>query len=221
MSHDNLCILFLKAPLPGHVKTRLQPQLTPQQSAALYTAMVEDQLKALADGGFDTVLFIAQDRHRELISNWLGPSRPMVAQQGADLGARMFHAFEWAHHRGYHRMVLIGSDTPGIDRPLMEEAFEALTTHDVVLGPSNDGGYYLIGIRQAHEPLFQNIRWSTSTVLNDTHALAKSHGLSTNLLASRIDIDTFADVKQLWQESKNGEVNIGPKTTHCLQSLLG
>ena len=220
MSHKNLCILFLKAPLPGHVKTRLQPQLTLQQSAALYTAMVEDQLETLADGGFDTVLFIAQDVHRKLISNWLGPSRPIVTQQGADLGARMFHAFEWAQHHGYHRVVLIGSDTPGIDRPLMEEAFEALNTHDIVLGPSNDGGYYLIGMRRAHEPLFEKIRWSTDTVLKETRSRAKLHNLGVNLLEPKIDIDTWNDLQELRESVRNQQMIIGRRTHDVLHTLV-
>lgn len=93
--------------------------------------------------------------------------------------------------------MIIGSDCPGVDQRVITEAFAALDDHDVVLGPAWDGGYYLIGMKALHEPLFRGIHWSSAAVLNETGAVARRLGLSCHLLAPRRDVDTVSDAQAL------------------------
>lgn len=134
-----------------------------------------------------------------LVRTWLdglGVSR-FHAQPDGDLGSRLGAAFARHFSEAARRVVIIGSDCPGVDQRVITEAFAALDDHDVVLGPAWDGGYYLIGMKALHEPLFRGIHWSSAAVLNETGAVARRLGLSCHLLAPRRDVDTVSDAQAL------------------------
>ena len=128
---------------------------------------------------------------------WL-PAERLHVQSAGDLGARMAAAFEWAFDGGAARVVLIGTDTPDLSRGDVLHAFESLRTSDLVVGPSLDGGYYLIGLPRPIPALFERIPWSTPAVLGETLNRAESLGLRAAPLAVKADIDTLEDVRRNW-----------------------
>ncbi len=128
--------------------------------------------------------------------NWLGGELKYRPQCGADLGQRMKCAFEDALDEGCERIVIVGSDCPALTHQRMDEAFDALSESDVVLGPSRDGGYYLIALRRSVD-LFEGIEWGTGSVLTSTLEKAESAGLSVKQLGCLSDIDRPEDLDQL------------------------
>jgi rSAM/selenodomain-associated transferase 1 len=114
-------------------------------------------------------------------------------QEGQDLGQRMANAFARSFESGMEKVVLIGTDCPTLQSQHLNQAFEALTNSDLVLGPATDGGYYLIGMKRRSDYLFEGISWSTAAVLSQTLAVATAHGLDFTLLDELSDIDTQED----------------------------
>jgi len=119
-------------------------------------------------------------------------------QEGAELGARLHHAFRWMYARGYRRTIVIGSDSPHIGRDIVARAREALDAADVVLGPADDGGYYLIAMRRPHD-VFRGIPMSTSQVMQMTVDLAQHQGLRVCILETLFDVDELPDLVRLAQ----------------------
>jgi uncharacterized protein len=189
--------IFVKAPVAGLVKTRLAAEIGPDRAVELYRRLGRRVVQAVARGEHEIVVWSAPPRDAALVRAWLdglGVSR-FLLQAGGDLGKRLRAAFAKHFHEGVRRVVIIGSDCPGIDVGLTKEAFAALRRHDVVLGPAWDGGYYLIGMKQLHESLFQSITWSSSAVAQETAARAEAAGLSCHLLPMLRDVDTVADAR--------------------------
>ena len=191
-------ILFLKTPVPGLVKTRLIPRLGPEGAAAFYRAMAEDlldRLEALEDNQLEICFAPAREILR--VRRWLGARRRLVPQRGADLGARMAAAFQAAFRAGSERCVLVGSDVPELSAERVGEAFAKLERNDLVLGPSRDGGYYLVGLRQPRPELFADMPWSKQGVYAETTRRARALGLRVGRLRMLADIDTPADLDRL------------------------
>ncbi len=218
---QNLLIMFIKAPHPGAVKTRLQTHLSPQQAALLYQALVEDQTEALISGDYDLVLFFSPVEEEPFISDWLGSGLRLQAQHGGDLGARMHNAFLWAFRQGYKRTALIGSDVPDINQELILHAFTVLGKKELVIGPSEDGGYYLIGLRRPCAALFENMTWSVDSVCEETLRRAGQARLTVGTLVEKRDIDSIEDVRQVWRMHRSGEIKLGKRTERILKIILG
>lgn len=195
----NTIMVFVKAPVPGKVKTRLCPPLSPTQAATLYAAFVKDTLAAArsAARSHAEVFYDSSAEFPDL--RWLDHASPLLffPQQGDDLGTRLDQAFRSAFSRGVQKAVTIGSDTPHIEPTAIEGAFSLLDQADVVLGPAADGGYYLIGLKEPHDCLFQGISWSTADVLRQTLDRAKQRGLKTATLPISFDVDTISDLRKL------------------------
>jgi rSAM/selenodomain-associated transferase 1 len=201
---NNALILFVKAPKIGTVKTRLQPELTTEQALLLYQAMVEDIVARFGQVGFcDLKIYFTPANSLETLQNWLGSQFDYFPQVGNDLGNRMYHALAEMLHQKYQKVVLAGSDLPTLDAETIMRAFTLLNRAEVVVGPSADGGYYLIGMKQPHPALFQGIAWSTDKVLQQTLEKARTTALDTVQLQLQSDIDTYADVVNLWNLLKN------------------
>ncbi len=189
---DRHLILFARWPEPGHTKTRLIPALGAAGAAKLAKQLTEQaaqQIRALHCPA--TVHGTGFDADR--ISQWLG--MPCVLQVEGDLGARMHAAITKAYATGSTRIILAGSDCPGLSTAILAQGFDALQNHDVVLGPAADGGYYLIGMREPQPQLFAQMHWSHARVLADT--LTRLDDLSHFLLPMLHDIDTPADLAYL------------------------
>ncbi|WP_446007903.1 TIGR04282 family arsenosugar biosynthesis glycosyltransferase [Candidatus Electrothrix sp.] len=197
-------ILFTRYPRAGKVKTRLIDRLGPQGAATLH-----DQLTRQVINTIQPVLQARQVQLRvaycggsaEEMRSWLGSDILLQVQEGNDLGERMADAFVRAWQQGAERVVLIGSDCPGINPSIIESGFKYLETHDLVLGPAADGGYYLIGLRNSvqgqYRILFQDIDWGTGQVLQQTLNQAQKAGFSFALLPELYDIDRPEDLVHL------------------------
>jgi rSAM/selenodomain-associated transferase 1 len=192
-------LVFVKAPRPGTVKTRLAAVLGDEAAALLYRAMAEEQIRRTAPraGEYERAFLFAPEDARAEMESWL-PAETLEAQQGDDLGERMSRAFASAFSAGARRVAIVGTDVPSCGREHVAEALRALDDHDVVLGPTYDGGYYLIALDQPRPVLFQSIPWSTPSVLPATAERAGVLGLAVRMLDPMRDVDTIGDVKAEW-----------------------
>jgi uncharacterized protein len=191
--------IFVKAPIPGRVKTRLAGELGPRGAAEVYRRMGRQVVTATVGRGYRTTVWFTPRSKGLLVREWLD-SVDMVAfrpQVGTGLGARLSAAFAREFRAGARRVVMIGSDCPGVDRAVVREAFRALAKRDLVLGPAVDGGYYLIGLAAPAPGLFRGIAWSTEAVAGQTLARAAALGLSYQALSPLRDVDTARDA-QAW-----------------------
>ncbi len=205
---DSALIVFAKAPIPGQVKTRLCPPLSPDEAATLHGTLVLDALErtqSLAMGSGRTLdRFLACAPSADHVFFKIMEARQetrLLDQIGDDLGTRMDQAFETVFAMGYQRVALMGTDLPTLPGSLVGEALRLLSHHDLVLGPAYDGGYYLIGLRRRMPELFVGIPWSTNQVFSLTHDKAESLGLKIALLPRWRDIDTIEDLQVLIEEA--------------------
>ncbi|AYA36604.1 glycosyltransferase [Hymenobacter oligotrophus] len=185
-------LVFARYPELGKVKTRLAADLGPAVALdAYHQLLAHTRAVAQALPGART-LWLAAEPPAGAAPLW--PEWPQRLQPTApDLGQRMQHAFAEAFAGGAARVVIIGTDCPGLQTSHLQEAFARLHTHDVVLGPAHDGGYYLLGMRQLHPELFGNIAWSTDAVLGETLCIAHRLHLQVAQLPALPDVDTAAD----------------------------
>lgn len=189
-------ILFCRYPIPGRTKTRLIPALGPYGAAELHRKLTENTMKIISqtasDDGIDVAIHFegaSEDRMRM----WLGKPAEYYAQQGKNLGDRMFSAFQEAFENGSQRVVLVGSDLPELKSIHLKSALKALENYDLVLGPSTDGGYWLIGLTKPAD-IFAVSNWGGDSVLDQTIALVQEQNLSYRLLDTLSDIDTPEDL---------------------------
>ncbi|MDY6879450.1 MAG: TIGR04283 family arsenosugar biosynthesis glycosyltransferase [Thermodesulfobacteriota bacterium] len=195
----NHLILFGRYPMPGLTKTRLIPALGPIGAAEFQRRLTEKTLKtskAFAQGRAVGLDFYFEGGDARKMSQWLGSKWTFSEQESGNLGERMHAAFMKSFHSGSQKVVLIGTDIPGLSVSILEQAFDALNDHDVVIGPSTDGGYGLISMKSPHN-LFEGIDWGTESVLEQTMALARKEKMKVHLLDPLTDIDTLEDLKAL------------------------
>lgn len=185
-------LVFAKAPLPGRVKTRLQPAWTPAQAAELHRAFVDDLLDMLAT----LQPGVAVELHTDIATDaWGRPGVSRHLQAEGDLGVRMLHALEHSIASGAIPTMVLGGDAPSLPVSHVQEllAMEA----DVALGPSEDGGYYAICCRRTHPAMFEGVEWSSVRALDDTVRAAQKAGLSVALGPTWFDIDSAGDLARL------------------------
>ena len=191
MSKEQL-IIFLKAPRPGTVKTRIAQSAGADRSCAIYREMVGTVLEHLRPIRHAQLCFAPDDAGPEIVP-WLREDWTARPQGGGDLGERLHRAFVSAFTAGAERVVIVGSDCPEVKAADIRNAWRESKSHDLVLGPAVDGGYWLIGLRAPQPDLFHDIAWSSEQVLGQTLQRAKSLGLRIQLLRILTDIDTEAD----------------------------
>lgn len=196
----NGLMLFTRYPEAGKTKTRLIPHLGAQRAALLQRRMTEHIVTELRppqqDSPWALEVHFAGGSVGEMW-RWLGAGLTYRAQPGGDLGDRLQQTFARGFRQQRERIVVIGSDCPAITANHVEQAFRALQRHQVVLGPAQDGGYYLVGLSRPCDPLFQNIAWSTPQVLEQTVAIATRLQLSLTTLEPLPDIDRPEDLAVL------------------------
>lgn len=191
---DRTVLVFAKNPEPGRVKTRLAAEIGEEEAARLYRRLGRRVVDQLRGGDYRLVVCYDPPGAGEEIVHWLdGEELDLRPQAEGELGVRLEAAFGDAF-RESRRVCVVGTDAPGVDRSLVEEAFRALDTADVVLGPAEDGGYYLMALSQPAPALFREIPWSTSAVLETTEARAREAGLTVARLRTLSDVDTAADL---------------------------
>jgi hypothetical protein len=192
---DNAIIIFLKNPELGKVKTRLAATVGNEKALEIYLELVAHTLEIVKYIEADKFIYFSDE-----IDTAIGfKDLPFYAavQQGEDLGRRMENAIADIFANLYRRVIIIGTDCPGINAQGLQSAFNKLTEADVVIGPATDGGYYLLGMSQPQPILFRNIEWSTSTVLRATTAHCINNNISYAMLPELSDIDDERDLKHL------------------------
>ncbi|MBW7991277.1 MAG: glycosyltransferase [Planctomycetes bacterium] len=206
MNHNDTCLLlFVKSPIKGQVKTRLAAETDGDFVVELYKCFVEDMISLIENLGVQFKVCFCPDNMKSTFSEWLGEQYCYTPQTGDNLGERLRNAFDSAFKEGFSNVVAIGSDSPDLPVHYLIESFEALAGHDTVIGPANDGGYYLIGFsKEGFIPeAFDNISWSTDSVFEQTVSILKRHGRKMYLLPLWHDVDTIADLKSLLLRTKN------------------
>jgi rSAM/selenodomain-associated transferase 1 len=193
-------VIMAKAPRPGMVKTRLMESLPTSAVTALYRCLLEDTL-ALATSltNVEVAVMCPESDHEEL-THLLGNAAQVVAQKGEGLAAGLTSVFRHFTATGRQHVIAFNSDSPHLARSVLESAFEILATHDVVVGPTHDGGYYLVGAKAAHPALFESDPMGTTSALDRLLARTKALGLSTGLTEPFYDIDVANDLILLSQE---------------------
>ena len=193
-------IVVAKRPEPGQTKTRLCPPLQPEQAADLYECFLRDTLDIVRKvPDITRVLNYLPVDETEYFAG-MAPDFEQLPQMGASLGERLNYALSFYLNNNYERAVIMNSDSPTLPPGHVARAFVALDEADIVLGPSDDGGYYLIGLKAPCPRLLLDVQMSTPRVLEDTLALAREQGLSATLLPTWYDIDTVDSLHRLRQD---------------------
>jgi rSAM/selenodomain-associated transferase 1 len=188
--------IFARAPVPGRVKTRLVPALSPDDACELYRAFLGDLFERLGPVKSHKTVFL-DGEPAETVRATMPKSWGLVPQADGDLGARMASAFASLLDRPGRRAVLIGSDSPDIPLVHIRHAFQKLRHRDVVIGPAMDGGYYLIGMHAPAPGIFDGVRWGESSVLMQTVERIEKAGLTLSLLPPWYDVDDEASLSLL------------------------
>lgn len=191
--------IMAKAPQAGEVKTRLCPPLSAREAAELYRCFLLDKIEQIRtlNGASPAIAYTPAEGR--LFFEDAAPNFVLVPQLGADLGARLASSFHQLFAKGYGGVFAIDSDTPTLPVGFLEQALDLIAKPDVdvVVGPCDDGGYYLIGLRQLHQELFEGIPWSTAQVMPETIRRAEAKGLTIACLPPWFDVDTPDDLERL------------------------
>jgi rSAM/selenodomain-associated transferase 1 len=189
--------IMARVPVPGQVKTRLIPPLTPAEAARLYTGFLRDTIDRLARlDGITPFVACTPPAPAGLVP----PGISVLPQAGNDLGERLAFVAGALFARGATRVVLCDSDSPTLPGRCIEEAFRRLRESDLVIGPCDDGGYYLIGMQRCIPGIFSGIPWSSASVTRRTIEVAGRLNLAVSLLEPWYDVDTAADLDRLCRE---------------------
>ena len=191
ITSKNLLLIFTRNPEFGKVKTRLARDIGHQAALDIYKFLLAHTAKICTPLDTEKAVYYSE----EIPNNdlWNAAVFQKKKQVGEDLGERMQNAFAEGFNLGYSKIIIIGSDLYDIETKDLEQAFKVLNNHEIVIGPAEDGGYYLLGMKQLYPNLFKNKNWGTATVLQDTiNELKKSN---YKLLEKRNDVDLYSDIK--------------------------
>jgi uncharacterized protein len=196
---ERALIIMAKAARAGHVKTRLAASLPAETVVDLYRCMIEDTLDLARSVSTDALAIVCPTSDVADLANWL-PAIEIVAQQGQGLAAGLVSAFRVFIDRGYRRVVAIDGDSPQLPPETLDKAFRLLDGADVVVGPTTDGGYYLIGSTTVQAELFDRQRMGTGRALDSLIASAQGLGLRVALTETGYDVDEAEDLARLARE---------------------
>lgn len=205
-------IIFTRVPAAGRTKTRLMPFLSEEECAGLHKEFIRDIYESCKKAEADIIICYTPEPQKEILCTFLKDDTPFVPQIDGDLGKRMECAFKDAFDRGYERAVLIGTDIPQITPEILNDAFKTLDSCDIVINPTKDGGYYLIGMKENHESVWNIKRYGTNTVIKDTLDQLKNVKLIVSVGTMCRDIDTKEDLRELYVELEKQKIK-GPKYT--------
>jgi rSAM/selenodomain-associated transferase 1 len=206
VNRRNVLVIFARAPQPGQVKTRIAAELGSVEALEIYRTLAARTIAAARSGTNYGITVAYSPRDAEgAMRDWLGASLSLRPQRDGDLGARMAAAIDDEFARRAHRVAVIGTDCPGLTSALIETAFARLDQSDVVLGPTTDRGYYLIGMARPLPELFHDVPWSSPATLRVTVERARQRGLRVELLEELADIDTADDWRDWLNRQAHGE----------------
>ena len=216
-------IVVAKEPLVGRTKTRLSPPLSGQQATDLYRCLLLDTLELMkqVEGVQPIIAYLPPDAE-PFFRRFAPPGFDLVPQVGNDLGERLDNVLTHCLQMGYRQAVVMDSDSPTLPVAYLRQAFRELDdpTVDVVLGPCDVGGYYLIGLKSPCSALFRGIVMSTSTVVAETLERAHENALRVACLPRWYDVDTSEDLERLIEELRSQPDNLAPHTRAFLPSAM-
>jgi hypothetical protein len=213
--------VFAKAPDPGRVKTRLSPALRPGEAADLYRALLLDTIDVVESAGSRLFVAFTPGTSRRPLERLLGSRRRLLPQPPGDLGARLEGVLERLQAEAGPRAIVVGSDCPGLTPERLREAWDALGSKPVVLGPALDGGFYLLGLSGPQPGLLRGIPWSTGGVLDATRGQAASRGLDVHELPAERDLDTPDDLFEWFAEARASKLeSTYPRTWKILHAIM-
>jgi len=195
-------IIFAKEPEEGKVKTRLSGEFTEKQCVELYKSFLKDTMGIVRNINSDGKMMAYDSEGEPVYIRCLAQDLVLYKQRGRDLGEKMHNAFTFSAEKGFSKTVIIGSDSPDLPAEYVEKAFLRLDENDIVLGPSYDGGYYLIGLKEPCPDLFKDVKWSSISVMEQTLNNAESTGKKVFLLDKWYDIDTRESLEHLKGDPK-------------------
>lgn len=195
----NTLIIFIKYPEAGKVKTRLAKDIGDTEAAEIYSQMTRTIIERTSDpANYSTIIFYDPPEKEQEVKEWINKKElSYLPQLGNTLGERISSAFKEVYSSGTDKALIIGSDCVDVDKEILNKAIEALNTTDVILGPAEDGGYYLLGLNKYTPEIFQDIQWSTERVLEETIQKINTNGLKYELLKTLKDVDTVDDLEGL------------------------
>ncbi|MBZ5655409.1 MAG: TIGR04282 family arsenosugar biosynthesis glycosyltransferase [Acidobacteriia bacterium] len=197
---ERVLVIMAKAPRLGSVKTRLAPSLSPTAVAAFYCCLLDDTLALARSLGDVEVAMMCPDSDVKELAQLAGNEASVVAQKGEGLAAGLTSVFAHFAEGHQRRVIAFNSDSPHLPRYVLEDAFETLAVHDVVVGPTHDGGYYLVGAKASHPTLFANDGMGTSSALERLASRARALELSVSFADPFYDIDVADDLTRLAEE---------------------
>jgi rSAM/selenodomain-associated transferase 1 len=191
--NKNALIIIAKYPENGEVKTRLEG-LTDEKRVEIYTSLLESTMKRLsAISGVDTFIAFAPAEAEEYFSRF---SVKLIPLSEGDLGVRMYEAFQHVFENGYERASLVGADIPDLSAEIILNSFDLLSDNNLVYGPAEDGGYYLVGMSSLIKEVFEEVPWSSDATLSQSLKQAERYGYSFGFTETLSDIDTTEDLKK-------------------------
>ncbi|MBM6499805.1 glycosyltransferase [Flavobacterium cyanobacteriorum] len=188
-----LVLVFTRNPELGKVKTRLAATIGEKNALEVYVYLLTHTKNCISQ--VNATKRVLYSEAITLHDIWDNTTFEKDIQQGTDLGMRMQHAFEKGFEDGFNKIVIVGSDLPTLDSKDIEDAFLLLDTNEVVIGPAEDGGYYLLGLKSIPNGIFENKNWGTNSVLADT--LTNLSHIQTAFIKMKNDIDTIEDIKNI------------------------
>lgn len=188
-----LVLVFTRNPELGKVKTRLAATIGEKNALEVYVYLLTHTKNCISQ--VNATKRVLYSEAITLHDIWDNTTFEKDIQQGTDLGMRMQHAFEKGFEDGFNKIVIVGSDLPTLDSKDIEDAFLLLDTNEVVIGPAEDGGYYLLGLKSIPNGIFENKNWGTNSVLADT--LTNLSHIQTAFIKLKNDIDTIEDIKNI------------------------
>ena len=192
IASKNALIIFTRNPELGKVKTRLAATIGNQSALEIYKLLIHHTVKITSTINANKYVFYSENIQKN--DAWNPSIFKKELQNGKDLGERMQNAFDLLFKKGYQKIVIVGSDIYELNSQDIEDSFISLKTSSYVIGPAKDGGYYLIGMKKLHAPLFINKEWSTSNVMLDTLLDLKKLSLNHSLLETLSDVDDINDL---------------------------
>lgn len=213
-------ILFTRVPLAGQTKTRLMPFLTPKECADIHSNFLKDIYANSKKCNVDILVFYTPEGHQSQLEKLFDGQESFFPQCGEDMGGRMQHAFKTAFRMGYESCVLIGTDIPQITNTIIMKAFNQLQSCDVVIHPTPDGGYYLIGMKQEYPTIWNIESYGTDTVLENTLQHLKRSNLSVSVGEVCSDIDTKDNLLDLYENLNATNSNLCPHTWSYMKSMF-
>ena len=215
---DAALLVFAKVPRPGRVKTRLTPVLSPAEAARLYTAFLRDTIRQVRQLDVDVRLYLAPPLPEGGVDA-LPTDVRLYEQRGDGLSERMHRAVRETLDDGYDQVVLLGSDHPTLPSSFLREAFRALEkSESICLGPTEDGGFYLLGMSTIYPELFADMTYSHSEVFDDTLARAGRTDADISVLPPWYDVDRPADLRRMLSDLDEGTAE-APNTRRIADQL--